>query len=98
MKEKMNARQRKAFIAIKEAAGMCCAYENTLLDYLPDADEYKDAMEYLNDTEGIKAEVYNTVINDLGEKEIRFLGKKWIMEQVVQRLIKFDLMSEEGVK
>ena len=91
----MTSRQRKAFFAIREATSNITAWENTLLDNPPESEEYKNAKAFLLDGESIRHEIYNEVINGIGEREIRFLGKQWIMERIEKQMSKFELPHME---
>ena len=91
----MTPRQRKALFAVREAASNIAAWENTLLDNPPESEEYKKAKAFLLDGESIRQEIYEEVINGIGEREIRFLGKPWIMERVEKQMIKFELPHTE---
>ena len=91
----MTPRQRKALSAVRKAARNIAAFENTLLDYPPESQEYKSAKAFLLNGEAIKYEIYNEAINSIGEKEIRFLGRQWIMERVEKQMIKLELPHRE---
>ena len=91
MKSKdMTPRQRKALFAVREAACNIAAYENTMLDNPPESDEYKAAAALLSNPDAIRAEIYDEVINSIGEREIRFLGKDWIMERIEKKMAAND--------
>jgi len=87
----MTPRQRKALYAVREAASNIAAFENTLLDNKPESPEYKNAKAYLMDGERIKQDIYEEAVGSIGEREIRFLGKDWIMERVEKQMIKYEL-------
>lgn len=76
-------------------------YENTLLDYPEDAEEYIKAKAFLADHEAIVGYIYNCSVSDFYVEggvftdtriiaQIKFLGKKKLMEIVE------ELVSKEG--
>lgn len=98
-----NARQKKAFINIKNAANWIIGgLENTMLDYLPSDEDYKNAQARLSDHEGLVAEIYDAAITEIyGDgfmgfgkevekylKDIRFCGKDWLMARCEARVKK----------
>ena len=76
-------------------------YENTLLDYPEDAEEYINAKNFLADHEAIVGYIYQCAITDFYVEggvytdtriicQIKFLGKEKLMEIVE------ELVSKEG--
>ncbi len=99
----MDARQKKAFINIKNAANWIIGgLENEMLDNRPDTEEYKAAKNTLSDHDGLVEEIYIEAINTVymedgcffGKgaerilKDIRFCGKEWLMERCDKRVKK----------
>ena len=64
----MTPRQRKALSAVRKAARNIAAFENTLLDYPPESEEYKNAKGFLLNGEAIKHEIYNRNFSHLSNK------------------------------
>ena len=99
----MNARQKKAFYNIKNAANdLLGGLENTLLDYTEDSEEYKNAKALLEDHDALVKELYSmatTAVYDVGFcgfgkayqmiiRDINFCGKEWLMERCEKRITK----------
>lgn len=99
-----NARERKAFINIKNAANWeLGGLENTLYDYAEDEQEYKEAKALLDDHDALVNYLYKcatTTIYTEGsccfnkaatQKELRdinFCGKDWLMARCEARIRK----------
>lgn len=89
----MNAHQKKAYLMLKDLYNDGVGgYENALIDYPEDSEEYKEAQEVLADRDGIKADVYAETIS-IAEKQgslrhIKFAGKEWMMERIEELLQK----------
>ena len=50
-------------------------YENQVADYEEDSEEYKEAKDWLDMSDDEKVEdIYNNIIDDTLEKEVRFIG------------------------
>lgn len=89
----MNTRQK---IATKLAWEMCGdivgGFENTLLDYDPSEEEYKNAERLLKDHDALVEMIYDDVMSDTEKiylKHLRFVGKDFIIERIDRRLKKW---------
>lgn len=98
-----NAKQKKAYLNIYHAANwLIGGLENTMLDNLPDSEEYKNAKAALEDHEGLVNELYETAISEVYTdgamyfganarsflKDVRFCGKDWLMARCEARVKK----------
>jgi len=97
-----NARQKKAFINIRNAAfDYIGGLELTLMDNPEDTPEYKSAKAILDDHDRLVNDIYNMAINEIyyGDgcvfgssaamlRDIRFCGKEWLMKRVEARVKK----------
>lgn len=93
-RSEMNAHQKQAFDFICEVMSEWIGgYENVLLDYEEDSEEYKKAKAFLaQGHEVLKELVYNGVMamSDKGmAKHLRFAGKDFILERIDRRLTKW---------
>jgi len=86
----MTPRQRKVVVALREAASEIAVFENTMLDYKPGTPEYEGAVALLNDSDEIRRRLYDMVVSEFGEREIRFLGREWIMARIEAKMRKYD--------
>lgn len=100
----MNAREQKAIKNIRHAANFLLGgLENTLYDFSPEDEEYKEAKERLNDHEGLVNELYNMATSEIHlpgyvcfnpatvQKELReinFCGTAWLLERCEERITK----------
>ena len=99
----MNAKQQKAYRNVIGASNWIIGgLENTMMDNLPDSDEYKAASKRLADHDGLVRELYEAATSEVyGDgsmyfgasaerylKDIRFCGKDWIMERCERRIKK----------
>lgn len=90
----MNAHQKEAYrwimASMSEFIG---GYENTLLDYCEEDEEYQTAQNFLNQPHDELVEIiYNDVMAgaDKGTaKHMRFAGTEWIKERISKRLAKW---------
>ena len=63
---------RKIKYAVEYEIG---GYENQVADYDEDTEEYKEAKAWLDMSDDEKVEeIYNSIIDDTLEKEVRFIG------------------------
>lgn len=87
---KLNINQQKVFETMDEITREYIGgYENTLLDYPSDSEEYIEAQTFLKQGhESIKKFFYNEIISVL-ELEARFCGTDFILERIEKRLIKW---------
>ena len=98
-----NARQKKAYANIYHACNwLVGGLENTMLDNLPDSEEYKNAKATLGDHDGLVNELYEMAISEIYAdgmmqfganaksflKDVRFCGKDWLMERCEARIKK----------
>ena len=99
----LNARQRKAIRNINAAANwLLGGYENTLLDFAPDSEEYKSAKAILGNHDRLvdmlydsaTTEVYSSGCVSFGKeaerfmKDIRFCGKEWLLNACDRKITK----------
>ena len=94
-RSEMNAHQKLDFDFIcKVMSEYIGGYENTLLDYPEDSEEYKDAKEFLGQShEDLMNLIYDEVMtmSDSGmAKHLRFAGKDFILERIDRRLTKWN--------
>ena len=90
----MNKHQREAFRCVCEASGEYIGgWENTMLDYPEDHEEYKNAQTVLSRThEELVDDIYQMVMaeSDKGVlRHLRFAGKDFILERIDRRLKKW---------
>ena len=90
----MNAHQREAYRWIKEAMSeIIGGYENQMLDYLEEDEEYKSAEEFLNQGhDGLVGYIYDVVMEntDKGtQKHLRFAGTEFIKAMISKMLTKW---------
>lgn len=92
----MNERQYRVFVEVKE---LCCdvvgGFANTLMDYPKDSVEYKEADEFLHQPrEQLVDVLYQTLVqeslNSSFNKDLKFVGKQFIIERIEKRLNKLD--------
>jgi len=86
----MTPRQRKVVLALREAASEIAAFENTMLDNRPGTPEYEAAAELFSNPQEIRSRLYDMVVNEFGEREIRFLGKAWIEDRIDAKMRQYD--------
>ena len=101
----MNSRQKKAYMNVVAASNwLIGGLVNTAMDNPKDSEEYKNAVECLNDHEYLVSELYSMAtteiygdgfccFNDFAAswlKDIRFCGKDWLMERCEKRITKME--------
>lgn len=90
--KEMDKRQQTATLRVWETCGFIVGgLENTLMDYEPDTEEYKEAEATLKDHSVLTDMVYTEVMWDTEKsilKHIKFCGKDFIMERIDKRLKK----------
>lgn len=72
-------------------------FENTLLDYDEESEEYIAAKNALNNPKEAVERIYNDIMETDGAtyaKEIRFCGTEWIKERIARRLKKEGYYNE----
>lgn len=82
MISKMNARQRRAFLVIRDAAHWVIGgLENQKSDHEEYEDEYAEAVELLNDHDALVDMVYDEMIAITKRRgqDLKFCGKQWLM-------------------
>lgn len=90
----MTANQKRAYTMIRdEYNGLVGGYENVLLDYPKDSDEYQEAIEVLNDHDGLLETIYAGVIADaqgtMNAKHIKFAGTEF-MKEIIRKMLEKD--------
>lgn len=98
-----NEKQKKAWRNIQfSAEWIIGGYENTMLDYEEDSEEYQSAARALKDHDELVDEIYQEAISVYHEpgmacfnasakrylNDIKFCGKEWLMERVDRRVRK----------
>lgn len=85
----LNGHQARALRMVKEIYNdIIGGWENTLLDYSEDEDEYQRAYKALHNPEGLVETIYYDVVRGMSDTEIRFAGKEWIKERIARKLLK----------
>lgn len=90
----MNAHQKEAYTLIMATMSEYIGgYENTLMDYPEDDEEYKTAKAFLSQShEDLIEIIYNDVMasSDSGmRKHLRFAGTEFIKERISKKLTKW---------
>lgn len=90
----MNTHERLAFELVCDAMSeMIGGYENTMMDYPADSEDYIRAKDFLESGhQALEDEIYEIVMNDSNDsnlKHLRFAGEKFIRERISKRLTKW---------
>ena len=90
----MNKHQKEAFRWISSVMSEYIGgYENTLLDYREEDEEYKEAKELLSKPRAELAEIIYSMVMEESDKgtarHLRFAGTEFIMERINKRLDKW---------
>lgn len=68
------------------------SWENTILDFMPEDEEYQEAMKILSDIEGIKEMVLSNVKAEMEcsrSKHLKFIGNERLEEMVNKKVDKW---------
>lgn len=94
-RSEMNAHQRKVFDLMDEiTTELIGGYENTLLDFTEDTEEYQRAYEFLHQGHQELADlIYNMVMRECkagsNAEHARFAGSAFLKERIEVRLTKW---------
>lgn len=91
-RSEMNKHQKEAFDTVKEEYGWIVGgFENTMLDYAEDSEEWKAAANALAHHDALAEMIYEAVMdqpNASTKRALRFAGTEFIKERIERRLQK----------
>ena len=88
----MNAHQKAIFRMMDELTrDLIGGYENTMMDYPEDSEEYQEAQAFLSmGHEAMKQHFYSMLTAEREmQKELRFAGNAFLLERIERRLTKW---------
>lgn len=94
-RSEMNAHQKAIFDLMSyEMSNIIGGYENLMMDYTEDDEEYKEAKAYLSQSrEELIEDIYNIVMDDCKKgsnaTHARFAGGQFLRDRIEAKLIKW---------